>query len=1109
VSRPGGVSVLQVQEEALSTRLVAAAIAALVSSAAAQAAPPKAAPPAKPDSDKPWKVEDAHGPSSTVSFTTEEGTWLHLDVHPDGTQLVFSILGDLYLLPIAGGEAKRITSGPAYDVQPRFSPDGQWIAFASDRGGLENLWIADREGKNARPISAEKGSPVNGPAWSPDGQYLVGRKRLTDTSSLGTVELWMWHVKGGDGIQLTKKDEQPDAADPAFSPDGRFLYYSARPGRYKYDSNVNSGIWQIKRLDRRTGQALPLTGEFGGAAVPTPSPDGKQVAYVRRVRAKTRLEVIDLATGRTRVVAPEVERDGQEGFASHGVTPGFDWTPDGKAILATAQGRIWRFDAESGTRTAVPFKAAVEQRVTDALRFPHPVDSETVRARILRWPVESPDGKRLVFSAVGRLYEVDLPSGTPKRLTSGSDLEYSPAFSPDGRQVAYVTWNDKEGGHVWVLAAGGAARRVTQEPAQYANPSFSPDGKNLVYLRGSGATFRGNDPGDELWHEIRWSAVEGGASHYVIGVKNRGQNRRMARPTFSADGQRIFYLDDEDGKPSEVPKTVLSSVRLDGTDMRAHLRWPKAEEAAVSPDARYVAFSELHNAYVTAMPDLYAGAVDVSADKGALPVGKLTDEGGEWMGWADGGKTVTWIFGPVYHRIALDKALPTPEPEAAKPAETAKKDEKKKADGDDKAKDEKKKLPESQKVEIVLNLPRPRPNETVAYKGARIVTMKGDEVVENGTIVVEGNRIKAVGPAASVAVPAGARTVDVAGRTIVPGFIDEHAHLHYSTLDVFPQRPWKYLANLAYGVTTTHDPSASTHEAFGQSEMVEAGIMTGPRIYSTGFILYGADSPGRAVIESLDDARKHVRRLKSLGAFSVKSYMQPRREQRQWVIQAAREEGMLVVPEGGGDLEFDMSMILDGHTTIEHSLPQTPLYNDVVTLFSKSQTAYTPTLLVAYGGISGDKWFHQHYELWKDERLQRVTPQAVVDSLGRIRSIMATDPADWHHVDVAASAKKVADAGGRVCLGGHGQMQGIGPHWEVWAFVQGGMPPLQALRVATRWPAESLGIDKDLGSLEAGKLADFMVLEKNPLEKIENSETIELVVKNGTAYAPKDLALTQ
>ena len=281
--------------------------------------------------------------------------------------------------------------------------------------------------------------------------------------------------------------------------------------------------------------------------------------------------------------------------------------------------------------------------------------------------------------------------------------------------------------------------------------------------------------------------------------------------------------------------------------------------------------------------------------------------------------------------------------------------------------------------------------------------------------------------------------------------------------------------------------------------------MTGPRIFSTGFILYGANLPGKAVVHSLDDARHHLRRLKSLGAFTVKSYMQPRREQRQWIIQAAREEGMMVVPEGGGDLEADMSMILDGHTTEEHALMQTPLYKDVVTLFARSGTSYTPTLLVAYGGLSGEHWFYQHYDVWKDSRLLQYTPQSVVDRRARIRQLMAGDE-DWHHIDVAASAKKVLEAGGRVCLGGHGQLQGLGPHWEVWAFVQGGMSPLQAIRVATIDPAETLGLDRDLGSIEPGKLADFTVLEKNPLEKIENTTSIELVVKNGRAYTPKELA---
>jgi Tol biopolymer transport system component/imidazolonepropionase-like amidohydrolase len=1087
-----------------------------------------AAAPVRPDSDAPWKVEEAHGPSRTVAFTTEEATWLALDVHPDGQRVVFSLLGDLYLLPISGGEAKRITSGTGYDVQPRFSPDGRTIAFASDRGGIENLWICDLEGKNARPVSTEKDTTVNSPAWSPDGDYLVGRKRLTDQSSLGTVELWMWHVKGGQGVQLTKKDEQPEAADPAFSRDGRFILFSARDSRYRYDRNVNEGIWQVKRLDRRTGQTVPLTGEFGGAAAPTPSPDGKSLAYVRRVRARTVLEVLEVASGKVRRVAGELQRDNQEGFAFHGVFPGFAWTPDGRSLLVTAEGRIWRYDVASGARAAVPFTAAVEQRVTEAVRFPQTVGGDTVRVRIVRWPVESPDGKRLVFSAVGHLYAMDLPGGTPRRLTTLPDLEYAPAFSADGRSLTFVTWNDAEGGHVWTLPMGsegaGNPRRLTTVPGQYVNPSFSPDGSRVVFLSGSGAWFRENDLSDELWHEVRWVGVEGGEAHYVVGTRNRGTQRRMPRPMFSRDGERVYFVENEPpAKPAELEKAVLVSVKLDGTDRKAHLRFARAEEAVVSPDGRWVVFNELHNAYVTALPETGGQTVEVSLDGAALPLGQLTNEGGEWVGWADGGRTVTWVFGPTYHRLALDQAVPTPKVEtdsANSPPQRAARaagftpdasaggqggaTQRPPAQKEKTEKEKKSELPKSQAIEITLTLPRARPTEVVAYRGARVVTMKGDEVIERGTIVVEGNRIVAVGPEASVTVPAGARTVDLSGRTVIPGLFDEHAHLHYSTLDIFPQRPWKYLANLAYGITSTHDPSASTQEVFGQAEMVEAGLLTGPRIFSTGFVLYGADHSGRAVIKSLDDARHHLRRLKALGAFTVKSYMQPRREARQWIIQAAREEGMMVVPEGGGDLEGDITMILDGHTTIEHSLPITPLRKDVVTVYGQSATAYTPTLLVAFGGPSGDKWFHQHYDLWKDERLQRYVPQAIVDTLGRIRTFMATDE-DWHHIDVAAGAKQLLDAGTKVNLGGHGQMQGLGPHWELWTFVKGGMTPLQALRVGTLNPAQTLGLDRDLGSIEKGKLADFVVLERNPLEKIENTDSVALVVKNGRAYTPREL----
>ncbi|MEE8522761.1 MAG: hypothetical protein V3T72_02420, partial [Thermoanaerobaculia bacterium] len=813
----------------------------------------------KPDSDKPWKIGDSHGPYEMVGFSTDEGTWITLDVHPDGGQLVFSLLGDLYLLPIAGGAARRITSGPAYDVQPRFSPDGRWIGFASDRNGTENLWICDLEGEQARAVSTEKEALVNSPAWSPDGDYLVGVKAWTDGGGFGG-ELWMWHRRGGSGIQLTKNAEVPQAADPVFGPEGRYLYFSKRSVGFRYESNVNQGLWQIGRFDRLNGQVVALTGEFGGAVAPALAPDGKRLVFARRVRAQTVLEVLDLESGRTERLAEGVTRDNMEGFCNHGVFPGFAWTADGRAVIASAEGKLWRWEVGGGARTAVPFNAEVEQRVTEALRFPHRLTDDQVRARIVRWPVEAPDGKRLVFSAIGHLYAMDLPAAAPQRLTELTELEYAPAFSPDGSALAFVTWSDARGGQLWnmpmVPGGAGKPRQLTTVPGQYANPSFSADGSKIVFIKSSGATLRDGDLGDELWHEIRWVSKDGGPTHYIVSTLSRGQNRRMARPTFSPDGERIFYVEDQEAeKPREPPKTILVSVNLGGADRRVHLRWKLAEEAALSPDGRWVLFNELHNAYLTALPAAGKETVEVALKEAALPLFQLTDEGGEWVAWADGGRTLTWIYGPVYHRLALEKAFPPPpkdEPEAETPqgsgenglslatassAEAGKEDKKKK----------KVELPKSDAIEIVLNVARPRPSETVAYTGARIVTMRDDEVIERGTLVVENDRIVAVGSADAVAVPAGARTVDLAGRTIIPGLIDEHAHLHYATLDIFPERPWRYLANLAYGVTTTHDPSASTQEVFAQAEMVEAGRMVGPRIFSTGFILYGMDIPGKAV----------------------------------------------------------------------------------------------------------------------------------------------------------------------------------------------------------------------------------------------------------------------
>lgn len=1016
---------------------------------------------------KKWDVSNPGGPARDVSFTVSEGTWMNIDVSPDGKELLFDLLGDIYSLPIGGGEARVLRGGVAFEVQPRYSPDGKKILFTSDAGGGDNIWVMDRDGSNARQVTKETFRLLNNAAWAPDGQYIVARKHFTSGRSLGAGEIWMYHSSGGNGLQITaRKNDQQDVNEPVVSSDGRYIYFSEDMypgGFFQYNKDPNNQIFAIRRFDKEKGTIEYVTGGPGGAIRPQLSNDGKTLAFVRRVRTGSVLFLRNLQTGEEWPIFDKLSKDQQEAWTIFGSYTGFDWTPDNRHIIIWANGKINKVDvSKANASTEIPFTAQVKQRISDAVRFKQNINPDQFNVNVIRHAVTSPDGKWLFFNAVGYLWKKSLPDGKPERITSGQDFEFEPSFSADGRTLVYTTWNDEEGGAIWKMNLQGPSKpvKITTAKGIFRTPSFSPDGKWIVYRRESSSNVLGwaytAQPG------IYTMPANGGPESFVT---NRGD-----RPRFNKNSDRIFY------QIGGGMNRSFASSGLDGTDEKIHLKSTYGSQFTLSPDENWIAFVDLHNVYVATFP-LTGKTVDIGASTSDFPVKKLSRDAGLNLHWSKDAKKLFYTLGDQYYTIPLEDRFDFI---AGRP-------------------DSLFKMPEAG-LKIGLQMKADKPQGTVAFTNARIITMNGNEVIENGTIVVEGNLIKAVGKTGEVTIPTGAKLIDASGKTIMPGMIDAHAHGDHFRTGITPRKHWPYYANLAYGVTTMHDPSANSEIVFAQSELVKAGLMTGPRVFSTGTILYGADGDIKAVINSLDDARSALRRTKSFGAFSVKSYNQPRREQRQMVIQAARELGMEVVPEGGSLFFHNLSQIIDGHTTVEHNLPIATLYDDVVQLWKNAGTAYTPTLIVSYGAVSGEYYWYQHTNVWENERLLKFTPRAVIDTRSRHRTMLPEEEYENGHMQVARHLKKLNDAGVKINMGAHGQIQGIGAHWELWMIQQGGMSNHDVLKTATINPAQSLGFDEWIGSLQPGKLADLIVMDKNPLENIRNTESIRFTMVNGRLY---------
>ncbi len=1022
--------------------------------------------------DEEWDVNNPPGVEITeVPINVQEGTWMDVDVSPDGRRIAFSLLGDIYTMPIAGGTPTRISEGLAWEVHPRFSPDGSRIAFTSDRGGGDNIWIMNADGSDARQLTDETFRLLNQPTWSPDGRFIAAKKHFTTGRSLGTGEVWLYHVSGGGGIALVERANeqlQKELGEPIYAPEGDAIYYTRNitPGNtFVYAQDSNSDLFNIERYDLETGEVTTAVSGLGGAVRPTPSPDGRMMAFVRRENTRSRLYVKDMETGAERMIYADLDQDVQETWAVTGVYPNMDWTPDSRSIVFWAGGKIRRVNADGTNAQEIPFTVADTRGILPAPHPVIPVASDTVDVTMARFAEVSPDGRTVVFESLGRLFTMPAGGGTPRPLTGETDAtEMFPSWSRDGDSIVYVRWTDEGLGQIRTVGRDGrGGRTVTSQQGHYARPHFSPDGQTIVFEKGAGgyltAPEYSENPG------VYRVAASGGDPVLV--------SRSMSAPHFGASNERIFMTGSEDGAQA------LISTDLNGNDARTHASGELVTGYHVSPTGDYFAFSENYDAFV--MP-LMPGtqAVTISATTKSLPVVEVSDSGASYIHWSNDGQRLNWSLGPTLYSASVDELFPSAPP----------------AEGEEFAGFQ----PPETGVSMLRTVPADRHEGVLAITGARVISMANEAggIIENATILVQDDKIAAIGRAAEISIPAGTPTIDAAGRTVMPGLVDAHAHGSYSADELVPQQNWNLIQTLALGTTTIHDPSSNT-SFFVADDMQRAGMTLGPRMFSTGRIIYGARAAGAyAQIDTLDDALDHVRRLRAEGAPSVKNYNQPRRDQRQMVVEAARQENMLVVAEGGSLFGMDLNLIADGNSTLEHNIPVMTLYEDVLQFFGQSNTNYTPTLVVGYGGLAGDPYWRQATNVFEQPLLMAHTPPAILRADNARRT--TAPEGDFVDDEIARESKRLADRGVLVSIGAHGQQAGIAAHWEIWSFVRGGMTPLEALRAATIVPAQSLGMDREIGSLEVGKLADMVILDGNPLENIRNTERVETVVLGGRAY---------
>jgi len=415
----------------------------------------------------------AEGPrSDTISFETNEGTHLSFDVSPDGRYIIFDLLGQLWRIPTAGGEATAITIAvrdTSEDFDPAISPDGRRVAFESDRPGGRELWLMSADGGAARRLTSRDFAyfAYAAPSWAPDNRRLA--------YAVGDTLVVLDIVSGVErAVRIDSLPPGPPlnswlgrAGMPSWSPDGTHLLFvnAADPSR------GDGRVWEVAATG---GVARPLT--TGRALAPAWSPDATRLAFFARDSMARWQLWIQPRGGVARQLTNHQET----------VTYRARWLPDGSAIIYSADGQLWRVSPGVGLPAPIPFRARLTiPRRRAALHTVHFPDPGVERvAKGFSAIALSADARHIAMIALDTLWvgEVGAPLHAVSAAADAGDNGLT--WSPNGEEVAWSR-RDRPGGTYDLVASNirtGAQRPLTAFARDVQYPSWSPDGKHIAFV---------------------------------------------------------------------------------------------------------------------------------------------------------------------------------------------------------------------------------------------------------------------------------------------------------------------------------------------------------------------------------------------------------------------------------------------------------------------------------------------------------------------------------------------------------------------------------------------------------------------------------------------------